>query len=153
MILRKKSSIETCYHAASGLLSRYLDAFVEFEPGGQLKTERWFLSSITWHDFLLACMALCLTICADSEPSAEPVVNLSMSLELLSKANAMCERYSAISKDTHKVRQLIDATSPKFGNWNNGSVFVAQDTMLNSHNTLSDADWPPSPQGDGNWSI
>ncbi|KAF2492517.1 hypothetical protein BU16DRAFT_427943, partial [Lophium mytilinum] len=59
----RKESVQTCCTAATDLLRRSLQLRTEFEPGGQLETEKWFMGSITWHDFLLGCMALCLVLC------------------------------------------------------------------------------------------
>lgn len=124
------SGLLVCYTSATELVQQFLDAYKEFEPGGQLESERWFLGAITWHDFLLGCTALCLVVCvAKGGHAADPVnapfatiahqlggievnsadiVDVTSSLDLLTKAWTICGNQSGRSKDTRKVRRLIE---------------------------------------------
>ncbi|KAE9366343.1 hypothetical protein N431DRAFT_352125 [Stipitochalara longipes BDJ] len=114
----RADSIQSCYDASTDLVRRLVDMYPEFEPGGQLETERWFRGSITWHDFLLGCMALCLTVCStkhhiDGHPPVD-IVDVTASLDLLSSAKAVIEQHRT-SRDSRKVRRLIEAVISSFG--------------------------------------
>lgn len=109
-------SILVCYESASGLLRDFIDAFYEFTPGGQAETERWFLGSLTWHDFLFSVMVLCLVLCATSGQNAYPGVDAGESLDLLRRARSLCaEQESRRHKDTRRVVALVDAIVDRFG--------------------------------------
>lgn len=125
----RRGSIQICHASASDLIKRFLDIAPEFGPGGQLETERWFIGSITWHDFLLSCTTLCLTICAAKRTNTASV-NVVSSLELLQNAKALCEKQSARSKDTRKVQRLIRATVMKF---NDQEISGDQETVPSEH--------------------
>lgn len=126
----KLSSIQKCCDWATEVVTQFLDMHKEFEPGGQLETERWYMSSITWHDFLLGCMALCLTICSTMQYSVDPanasIVKVVESLTLLEKARDVCEKQSHRGKDTKRVRRLIEATIRKCGVEDNESALATQ---------------------------
>lgn len=138
----RQDSLRICYTSASDLVTRFLDVYKEFEPGGQLETERWFMGSITWHDFLLGCMALCLTVCFTRRYSAEPastaVIDVAGSLHLLQNAKAVCEKHFARSKDTEKVRRLVEATILKFSSQENGSAPATQALSYSGQNEASE---------------
>jgi hypothetical protein len=51
-----------CLDAATKTLRHQYDIHCEMQPGGRLSKERWFLSSLSTHDFLLADMILCLEL-------------------------------------------------------------------------------------------
>lgn len=55
-------SRSTCLKAATAILGHQWEVHNEFQPLGRLSRERWFLSSLSTHDFLLADMILCLEI-------------------------------------------------------------------------------------------
>jgi hypothetical protein len=153
----RQNSVQICYDSALNLVRRFLDIYKEFEPGGQLETERWFMSSITWHDFLLGCTALCLTVCSTRhyavEPASTAIVDVVGSLELLQNAKAVCEKQSARSRDTRKVRQLVEATILKFSGQDNGGIPTTQISLHSGQDVASSAHWQaiPSPQGDKDW--
>ena len=138
----RQKSIQICHGSASDLVRQYLDIYKEFEPGGQLQTERWFMGSITWHDFLLGSTALCLTVCSTGYDAAQSAntafVDVFGSLELLQRAKAVCEEQSTRSRDTRKVQRLIEATLVRFSSQDYGCI----PTMQASGDTG---------QGDKNW--
>ena len=51
-----------CLDAATKTLRHQYDIHCEIQPGGRFSKERWFLSSTSTHDFLLADMILCLEL-------------------------------------------------------------------------------------------
>lgn len=76
--LRYSYSRWCCVDAATQILRLQNDIYHETLPGGQLYRDRWFVSSLTSHDFLLAAMILCLDLsykakCDLSKPYAESV--------------------------------------------------------------------------------
>ena len=151
----RRNSVQVCYDSASDLVRRFLDVWKEFEPGGQLETEQWFVGGITWHDFLLGCTALCLTVCSNryytAEPASTGIVDVVGSLVLLQNAKAVCEKQSARSKDTRKVRRLVEATILKFRAQDNGGLSTTQISLHNSQDVACDAHAIPSAQGDKDW--
>lgn len=153
----RQDSLRICYTSASDLVRRFLDVYKEFEPGGQLETERWFMGSITWHDFLLGCMALCLTVCFTTRYSAEPastaLIDVAGSLHLLQNAKAVCEKRFPKSKDTEKVRRLVEATILNFSSQENGSAPATQVMSYSEQNEASEVQWhlTPSAQAENDW--
>ncbi|KAI9708300.1 MAG: hypothetical protein M1820_004004 [Bogoriella megaspora] len=114
------ASIRSCHESSSDIVRRYLDCQKEFEPGGQLETEGWFMGSITWHDFLLGCVALSLTICSieftpAATVSSPPLFDLAESVKLIKRAQIICEEQSFKGGDTRKVRRVLEAVVMKFG--------------------------------------
>lgn len=150
-------SVQICQDSASDLVKQFLDIYKEFEPGGQLQAERWFMGSITWHDFLLGCTALCLTVCSTRLDPADPantaIIDVAGSLELLQKAKDVCEEQSTRSKDTRKVQRLVEATILRCGNYDHGGIPTAQALLHTGQDVQSDAHWQArlSPQGDKDW--
>lgn len=51
-----------CMHASEKILQHQFEIHNEMLPGGRLAKERWFLSSLSTHDFLLANMMLALEL-------------------------------------------------------------------------------------------
>lgn len=52
----------TCLDAAMDILARQADLHQAFQPGGQLYEDRWILSWLAAHDFLVAAMVVCLEL-------------------------------------------------------------------------------------------
>ncbi|KAI4209137.1 MAG: hypothetical protein LQ351_007889 [Letrouitia transgressa] len=132
----RRVSLLVCYNSATDLVGQFLDMYKEFEPGGQLETERWFMGSITWHDFLLGCMALCLAVCYTAHTNVESTntafVDLAASLELLQKAKVTCEMRTPTSNDTQRVRRLVEATILKLSSHSSGNTDVGQRSSRNA---------------------
>ena len=154
----RPKSIQTCYDSASSLVSRFLDFYKEFESGGQLETERWLMGSITWHDFLLGCTVLCLTICSTKYRAAGPastsIVDVVVSTELLQNAKAICEAQSTRSKDTKKVQRLIEATVLKSSTQDNRVISTTQVSWHGGQDMASNTHWweGSSSQDNKEWS-
>jgi hypothetical protein len=103
-------SIRTCYEASSALVRLFVDAYEEFKPGGQNESERWFLSSITWHDFLLGSTALCLVVCASSQSNLDIDIDMPATLELLRKSQQACMEQSKRNSHTQRAAKAVGAT-------------------------------------------
>ncbi|KAJ4865434.1 fungal specific transcription factor domain-containing protein [Trichoderma breve] len=59
---RFEHSRRTCAEAALDILARQADLHQACQPGGRLYDDRWMVSSLTMHDFLLAAMVICLDL-------------------------------------------------------------------------------------------
>lgn len=55
-------SRRTCLDASMELLNHQATLHQESQPGGRLRSVKWYISSLTTHDFLLAAMLLCLDL-------------------------------------------------------------------------------------------
>ena len=108
-------STQICYDAASNIVRYFNDMFEEFLPGGQLETERWFMSNITWHDYLFGVVALCLVLCASSHSITLRHVQSAETFQLLRRARGVCAEQSAGSKDSERVQKVVNATLLHFG--------------------------------------
>jgi hypothetical protein len=146
----RQESLQTCYDSSSDLVRQFLDISKEFEPGGQLEAERWFMGSITWHDFLLGCTALCLTVCSTrhlvAEPASTMTIDVVRSLKLLQSAKDVCEKQSARSRDTRKVQRLVEATILRFSDQSNRDLRTTQNSTQSSQQHMSsDGHWEETP--------
>ena len=103
-------STQICYDAASNIVRCFNDSYREFFPGGQLETERWFMSNITWHDYLFGVIALCVVLCTSSQSNATPNVQSVEILQLLQRAREICIEQSMRSKDSGRVQKIVNAT-------------------------------------------
>lgn len=55
-------STRCCVEAGIRIVTKFIEMYREFSPGGQLCTERWMLSNFTVNDVLLGIMVLCLAL-------------------------------------------------------------------------------------------
>ncbi|GIZ39942.1 hypothetical protein CKM354_000330300 [Cercospora kikuchii] len=55
-------SRRTCLDASMELLDHQATLHRESQPGGRLRSVKWYISSLTTHDFLLAAMLVCLDL-------------------------------------------------------------------------------------------
>jgi hypothetical protein len=62
-------SREQCRTSALRILDLHAEFDQEIRPGGRLHEDRYMLSSLTLHDFLIAAMAICLDL---SESTSMP---------------------------------------------------------------------------------
>ncbi|MCJ1444200.1 MAG: hypothetical protein MMC23_004701 [Stictis urceolatum] len=157
-ILRgRQKSVLAGHEIASELVRQFVDIYKEFEPMGQLYTERWVMTSLSWHDFLLGCTTLCLTICSSGrltdELTSATLVDIIGSVQLLRKAKAVFEAYPHRSKDTRKVLRLVDAIVFKYGGHGHSGLSDTHASLLNDQTLVSDGHWHAmlSPPGDKDW--
>ncbi len=106
----RPESVQVCYDACTDLLGYFCDAYVEFRLGGQHDTERWFMGSITWADFLLSCMVLCMVFCVVDQQAVPIVVDDEKVRRLLQRSLSACVEQSARSNDTQRVKRVLEAT-------------------------------------------
>lgn len=62
-------SRQACLNAAMMLLKHQADIFKEVQRGGMLFRDKWFLTSLEQHDFILASMIICVEL--NSRPQGE----------------------------------------------------------------------------------
>lgn len=60
--LRYHYSQQSCVKAALQILQHQQTIHLETQPGGLLEADKWMVSALTTHDFLLAAMILCLDL-------------------------------------------------------------------------------------------
>ena len=60
-------SRKTCIEAAMEMLRHQATLHTESRPGGRLSNIKWYISSLTTHDFLLAAMVVCLDLYQTAE--------------------------------------------------------------------------------------
>ncbi|KAK5174372.1 uncharacterized protein LTR77_001452 [Saxophila tyrrhenica] len=60
-------SRRTCIDASMELLAHQATLHQESRPGGRLRSVKWYISSLTTHDFLLAAMLVCLDLYHSAE--------------------------------------------------------------------------------------
>lgn len=60
-------SRRACIDASMEMLNHQATLHQEAQPGGRLRSVKWFISSLTTHDFLLAAMVVCLDLYHVSE--------------------------------------------------------------------------------------
>lgn len=60
-------SRRTCMDAAMQLLDHQATLHAESQPSGRLRSVKWYISSLTTHDFLLAAMLVCLDLYHNAE--------------------------------------------------------------------------------------
>ena len=151
VIRGRQASFSICHDSASELVKQLLDMYEEFQPGRQLETERWFMSSIGWHDFLLGCMALCLIICYVRNNTAGVAnmtdIDVVGSLGLLRKAKAVCGKHMDSSEETRKVQRLIEATLQKNDGQNHEHAHIYQQSLRHGQDGISKPQWQPSSRG------
>lgn len=61
-------SRETCMEAAACILDRQFEFFEATQPGGQLYDERYIISGLVTHDFILGAMIMCLDLNTRIQP-------------------------------------------------------------------------------------
>jgi hypothetical protein len=119
--LRFTYSRYTCVEAATILLRHQIDLSNEVQPGGLLFRDRWFLTSLTTHDFLLAAMILCLELAQNGRCEVEapecPVGGKQPLQELLMHARAVWKQSSETtgSKEAKRAYLIISIMLDKMG--------------------------------------
>ncbi|KKP02836.1 hypothetical protein THAR02_05066 [Trichoderma harzianum] len=61
----------SCVEAAMAILTHHVNIHKEVQVGGLLHREKWFISSLEQHDFLLASMIVCLELTSQTESGPE----------------------------------------------------------------------------------
>ncbi|KAL9120712.1 MAG: hypothetical protein Q9187_002732 [Circinaria calcarea] len=66
-------SQRTCIQAAMDILRHHSTIYNACQVGGQLSPVKWYMASLTTHDFLLAAMIICLELNSNHNVDSEPI--------------------------------------------------------------------------------
>ena len=106
-------SRKACTEAATKLLSVLIDLSEELQPGGQLYSDRWMVSSFTMTDFILASMVLALVVSTHQRTqtgkTVDEAVQVQMHLDMLGKASQICQGWGQTSSEAKRVAEALDA--------------------------------------------
>ncbi|EME89435.1 uncharacterized protein MYCFIDRAFT_126812, partial [Pseudocercospora fijiensis CIRAD86] len=107
----RESSIRIAFDAARAIVTSFLDMYPEWKPGGQFYNDRWLLSSVTWHDFLMGVTTLCLILCQDRKT---PALSISSEdkrsmIDLLTQAEKVCHEKREESSTGVRAGKLLKA--------------------------------------------
>ncbi|KAK1456158.1 fungal specific transcription factor domain-containing protein [Colletotrichum cuscutae] len=93
-----------CINAATKILEIQFNVNEEYKPGGRLSRERWFVSSLSTHDFLLADMMLCLELSHLLRPEGRNTTGIHIDKEpLLSILQASRDIWKSNRKDSSEA--------------------------------------------------
>ncbi|KAL1970425.1 hypothetical protein VTN77DRAFT_5586 [Rasamsonia byssochlamydoides] len=105
-------SRRACVDAALGILARQADLHQASQPGGQLYEDRWMVSSLTAHDFLLAAMVVCLELSVQMRTEHLPAMSLqgdfARQFEALQTSQRIWASARPHSKDAHTATQALE---------------------------------------------
>ncbi|KAK0288058.1 hypothetical protein LTR35_003532 [Friedmanniomyces endolithicus] len=68
-------SRKVCVESALRVLQHHHTIYTASQPGGQLESVKWYMGSISTHDFLLAAMLVCLELSTHIQPDLYLLVN------------------------------------------------------------------------------
>ena len=100
-------SVQICHDASKKIVSAFLELYPEFKPGGQFNDERWLLGSITWNDFLLGVMVLCLVLCQQMRIQSAGVEKQAEMVTLLRASKEVCEENLEKSLGARRTSRLL----------------------------------------------
>ncbi|KAK5062934.1 hypothetical protein LTR84_005010 [Exophiala bonariae] len=121
-------STQCCIEAGMRIVTKFIEMYREFSPGGQLCTERWMLSNFTINDVLLGVMVLCLVLHQrrqNTSPTLNPRpgtnansayrINFDEGSEcdipsLLERVHAILVEKSQASRDVRRVSHAVRLT-------------------------------------------
>lgn len=104
---------KTCIQCASRVLRHHHAIYAATQPGGQLESVRWYLGSISTHDFLLAAMVLCLEL--SQQLTEGRMQRISGMMQCPTRKSMM-----GALEESHKIWSTT-SEQKKHGNPNNGS--------------------------------
>ena len=110
----RKDSILACNSSANNIVECFIDAHTAFRNGGHMEMERWFMSAITWHDFLLGCAAACLVLCSASRHGLIALIEPTKTCNLLRQAQAVLSEHAAESRDAVQVQKVVNLVLLRF---------------------------------------
>ncbi|KAL7905077.1 fungal-specific transcription factor domain-containing protein [Trichoderma velutinum] len=106
----------SCVEAAMTILTHHANLHKEVQVGGLLHREKWFISSLEQHDFLLASMIVCLELTSQSQPSPEHddeingIVKFDRQ-ELIKALEASKSSWYSLRSDSFEARKAFEMLS------------------------------------------
>lgn len=138
-------SLRICYEAATNLVSYFVDIYKDLLPGGQFESERWFNSTLVWHDFLTGITVLSMVLCVGSQGSPQVSLDVGASLVLLQRAQEVCASANRQSRYAGRVTKLLSAIALRFGGavpaQNNGVHLNGSNGVENGVSTATNGTW------------
>ncbi|CAF3607195.1 unnamed protein product [Fusarium graminearum] len=104
---RYRASRELCRATAVRVVELHLEFEHEIRDGGRMHEDRFLLSSLTLHDFLVAAMILCLDLLGSTDIT--PQIHL-QHVRILERAHEVWEERGLHSKDARYGSRVIRAT-------------------------------------------
>lgn len=114
---RYDHSREACLESAMTLLQLQSTIYLACQPGGKLSSVRWYFSSLTNHDFLLAAMVVCLemnlrheALIRDPQVAVQGRYTCKELFNAMEKSNKIWESYEANlidSADTKRAAKMF----------------------------------------------
>ncbi|KAM5352378.1 hypothetical protein ACJ41O_005101 [Fusarium nematophilum] len=101
-----KVSREICRGAALRILDLHLEIDQETRVGGRMYTDRFMISSLTLHGFLMAAMILCLDL---SESTDISLPGRQHHIQVLQRAHSIWSARAAKSKDAERASKVLRA--------------------------------------------
>ncbi|KAM0429395.1 hypothetical protein ACHAPT_006613 [Fusarium lateritium] len=99
-------SRDTCRAAAQRILDLHLEFDEAIREGGRMYHDRFMVSSLTLHDFLVAAMILCLDLCESTDTSPH---DRQHRIQLLQQAHTIWNERGAKSKDARHAARVLRA--------------------------------------------
>lgn len=105
-------SRQACVDAALEILAVQADLHQALQPGGLMYEDRWMISSLTAHDFLLAAMVICLELSVRMRsgyvlPLASRQQDSERLTDVLVASKQVWEAKSRVSKEARTAAQLL----------------------------------------------
>ena len=105
-------SRQTCLDAAMTTLRHQSMVYHASLPGGQLHSVRWYMSSISAHDFLLAAMIICLKVNLNNKPSSrlstdETLVEQEDMIEALEASYRIWQKSGSHPAETYQALAIM----------------------------------------------
>ncbi|KAJ4316630.1 hypothetical protein N0V84_007750 [Fusarium piperis] len=98
---RYRPSRDICRAAARRILDLHLEFDEAIREGGRMYHDRFMVSSLTLHDFLVAAMILCLDLCDPQDRQHR--------IQLLQRAHSIWNERGAQSKDARHAAKVLRA--------------------------------------------
>ncbi|KAI8672600.1 Zn(2)-C6 fungal-type domain-containing protein [Fusarium sp. Ph1] len=103
---RYRLSRDICRATAQRILDLHLEFDEAIREGGRMYNDRFMVSSLTLHDFLVAAMILCLDLCESTDTSPH---DRQHRIQLLQRAHAIWNERGAKSKDARHAAKVLRA--------------------------------------------
>ena len=101
-------SRKTCIYSALQLLQYQADLHAICQPGRQFYKDKWFISSLSLHDFLLAAMIICLDICeSHRDPSTADLDAQASKYDALKVSHDIWVSRRDFSRDARRASDVL----------------------------------------------
>lgn len=104
-------SRKTCIDAALKILQHQAEIYVACQPGGQFHNDKWMLSSLALHDFLLAAMITCLDLYEShnkmATTSPEDLNDHARKYDVLKLSHEIWTARRAFSRDARRASNVL----------------------------------------------